>query len=240
MTGRLARRVLPALLLAPAIARAEGRVLRQAPGPIRGPRRAEGALVWVHQHYQDGDPPGPPPFLDRLTGAGWDLWRFDRAPAPSRPSEDPLDDGADRLAAGTLRLRAQGYRRIALVGASRGAFIILVALRHAPLAEAALLFAPAAHGTRAERRAQALADFRAACDAARPGALQRGGLILFADDAYDPDPEARAAAFAAAMARCGAQALVVDRPPAPRGHGGADDPALDPLYGDRFARFLAG
>ena len=58
---------------APAIARAEGRVLRQAPGPIRGPRRAEGALVWVHQHYQDGDPPGPPPFLDRLTGAGWKI-----------------------------------------------------------------------------------------------------------------------------------------------------------------------
>lgn len=241
MTGRrLGRRALPALLLAPSAARAQGRELRRGAGPLRGAAQAAGALLWVHQHYEDGAPPDPPPFMARLTGADWDLWRFDRPPAPPGPGRDPLDQGAERLIAATTQLRAEGYRRIVLVGVSRGAFIALVALRHAPLADTALLIAPAAHGRRADRRAEALAAFRAACAAASPGTLRRGGLVLFADDPYDPDPAARASAFAAAMARTGAEPLVIDRPPAPTGHGAAEDPAFDPLYGARVARFLAG
>jgi hypothetical protein len=238
----LARRALPALLL-PALARAEGgRVMRPGAPPLRGPGRAAGALVWAHQHYWDGPPPAPPPFLDRLLGRGWDLWRLDR-PAEATtitPALDPLEGGAEVLAAGTARLRSEGYRRIAVVGESRGAFIVLVALRHAPLAEAMLLMAPAAHGPRPERRPLALSAFREACAAAAPGTVRRGGLVLFADDPYDPDPAARAAAFAECMARCGAEALVIDRPPAPTGHGAARDPAFDALFGTRLAAFLGG
>ena len=40
------------------------------------------------------------------------------APAPG----DPLDAGAQRLAAGSAALRALGYRRVLLAGDSRGAF----------------------------------------------------------------------------------------------------------------------
>jgi len=238
---RLTRRLLPGLFL-PAVASAQGRRMRPGAGPTLGPERANGVVVWVHQHYADGSPPDPPDFLARLTGDSWDLWRLDReAPATGfAPGMDPLADGAEALAAGTARLRAEGYRRIAVVGVSRGAFIILVALRHAPLAEAALWFAPAAHGQRPERRAEALAAFREACEAARPGAVRRGGVVLFAGDGYDPDPPARAAAFAGAMARCGAEALVIDRPAAPTGHGGADDPAMDAIFGTRLAGFLGG
>ncbi|MDO9710381.1 hypothetical protein [Paracraurococcus lichenis] len=126
------------------------------------------------------------------------------------------------------------------MGESRGAFIALVALRHAALADAVLLLAPAAHGPRPERRAEALAAFHGACAAAAPGAVRRGGLVLFAGDPYDPDPAARAAAFAAGMAQCGAEALVIDRPPAPTGHGAARDPAFDGLFGARLAAFLVG
>jgi hypothetical protein len=228
---RLARRLLPALLL-PAVARAEGRAMR-AGGPAMDPTRAAGALVWAHAHYTEGAPPDPPPFLDRLTG--WDLWRLDR-----KGARDPLEGGAAALIAGTARLRAAGYGRIAVVGESRGAFVALLALRQAGPADAMLLLAPAAHGTRPERRPEALAAFEAACAAAAPGAVRRGALVLFADDPYDPDPAARAVAFKAGMARAGAECLVLDRPALPTGHGAARDAAFDTLFGARLAGFLAG
>ncbi|TDG27262.1 hypothetical protein [Paracraurococcus ruber] len=230
------------LLLLPAGARAQGRQMRPGAARLLGPARAQGALVWAHQHYLDGPPPDPPPFLDRLLGQGWDPWRLDRL-APAAPGQfglDPLEAGAAALAAGTAALRLEGYRQVLVVGESRGAFITLVALRQAGLAEAVLLLAPAAHGSRPERRPQALAEFRAACAAAVPGAVRRAGLVLFQDDPYDPDPAARAAAFAEGMARCGAAALVIDRPPQPIGHGAAGDPEFDALFGARLAGFLAG
>lgn len=234
---RLSRRLLPTLLLptlvVPAAARAEGRAMRHAQGPAADPARAAGALVWAHAHYTEGPPPDPPRFLDRLVG--WDLWRLDRDGA-----RDPLEAGAAALAAGTARLRADGYPRIAVVGESRGAFIALVALRQAALADAILLLAPAAHGTRPERRPEALAAFEAACAATPAGAVRRGGLVLFAGDPYDPDPAARAAAFAAGMGRAGAECLVIERPAAPTGHGAARDPAFDALFGARLAALLAG
>jgi hypothetical protein len=227
----LARRLLPALLL-PAVARAEGRAMR-AGGPAMDPARAAGALVWAQAHYTEGPPPDPPPFLDRL--AGWDLWRLDREGA-----RDPLEVGAQALIAGCGQLRAAGYRHVAVVGESRGAFVALLALRQAGLADAILLLAPAAHGTRSERRPEALAAFEAACAATAPGAVRRGALVLFADDPYDPDPTGRAVAFKAGMARAGVECLVLDRPPAPTGHGAARDAAFDSLFGARLADFLAG
>lgn len=203
--------------------------------PMRGPAQAAGALVWVHAHYTEGDPPPAPAFLLPLADASWDLWRLDRM-----PGRDPLAPGAGLLAQGTAALRAQGYRQVAAVGESRGAFIIAVALRHAALADAVLLLAPAAHGTRAERRAQALADWREAFAAAAPGTVRRAGLVLFQGDPYDPDPPARAEAFTAGMRAAGAAALLVDRPVEPTGHGGARDPAFDARFGPCLRALLAG
>ena len=210
--------------------------LRHDPAmPLHGPAAAAGALVWVHAHYTEGDPPPAPAFLLPLADAGWDLWRLDRM-----PGRDPLAPGAGLLAEGTAALRGQGYRQVAAVGESRGAFIIAVALRHAPLADAPLLLAPAAHGTRPERRAQALADWREAFAAAAPGTVRRAGLVLFAGDPYDPDPTARAEAFAAGMRAAGTTALLVDRPAEPTGHGGARDPAFDARFGPCLRAMLTG
>jgi hypothetical protein len=222
--------VAPALLLT-GLARAE-RALRPAPeAPPGGPPNA--ALVWLHAHYTEGPPPSLPPFAEPLIGAGWDLWRLDRVGAT-----DPLAAGAAALAAATARLRSEGYARIAVLGESRGAFIALDALGTPGLADAMLLLAPAAHGTRPERRPEALAAFRTACAATAPGALHRAGLVLFAGDPYDPDPAARAAAFRAAMRQCGIPALVLDRPAAPTGHGGARDPAFGASFGACLRGFL--
>jgi len=236
----------PPLLLAGA-ARA-GRVLRPDLG--HPPRGTTSALLWLHPHFTEGAPPDPPPFANRLVKAGWDLWRLDReddvaagddaaAPVP-RIGLDPLGGGIIALRDACVTLRGSGYTRIAILGESRGAFIALAALRLALQADSLLAIAPAAHGTRPERRPQALADFQAALGACAPGTMRRLGLVLFADDPYDPSPGARAAAFTAAAAACHTTALVIDRPPAPTGHGGAHEPAFDQLFGARLAAFLIG
>ncbi len=225
------RRALLLLLLARGAAAEQAGALTSAAGVVPRDAAAAGALVWLHPASREPPAPDAPDWTRRMAAAGWDLWRFDRAGGP-----DPLAQGAERLAEGTAALRARGYRRIVLLGESRGAFIALVALRHAGLADAVVLAAPAAHGRRADRRAQALADFAAALDAARPG--PRLALFLFDDDAWDPDPAARAALFRAAAARLGAPALLVERPAAPTGHGGLQEPDFDALFGACLAAFL--
>lgn len=216
---------------------APGGPLRADPTvPLRGPAAAPGALVWAHPYYVEGDPPPALPFLGRLSGpAGWDLWRLDRA-----PRRDPLEPAVAALAEGTAALRSSGYGRVVVVGESRGAFIGVMALRQPGLADALLALAPAAHGTRPERRAQALADWRAALAATAPDAVRRAGLVLFAGDPYDPDPPARAEAFAEAMRTHAIPALLIDRPEAPTGHGGAWDPGFDARFGACLAAWLAG
>lgn len=227
--GRRAALLLP---LAGAARAAEGRILRPAPeARPRGPAGAAGALIWAHAHYTEGPPPGLPPFAARL--AAYDLWRLDRI-----GNRDPLDDGATALAEGSARLRAEGYRRIVVIGESRGAFIALMALAVPRLTDATLLLAPAAHGMNPARRPEALAAFRAALDAVAPQALRRGALALFRGDPYDPDPDARAAAFRQAMREHGAEALLIDRPAAPTGHGAARDPEFDTRFGPALASFL--
>jgi hypothetical protein len=154
-----------------------------------------------------------------MAAAASDVWRFARAPASdSRPGT------IEALAAATAGLRAAGFRQVALVGESRGAFLLLKALRLPGLADSALLVAPAGHGTRPERRGEALADDARHLAAASPASVQRLGLALFEDDARDPAPVARDALFRQAAARLGVASWLLDRPAAPTGHSGLADP----------------
>jgi hypothetical protein len=221
------------LLLAAGVARAEAAgPLRPEAGTVPRDGAATGALIWLHPFTDDPAAWPAPAWTAPLAEAGWDIWRLDRG----RP--DPLDAGAARLAEGAAALRARGYRRVALLGDSRGAFIALVALRHPGLADAVILAAPAAHGRSEARRPQALADFAAALEAARPAAGARLALLLFRDDPWDPDPDRRAALFAAAVARIGVAGLLVDRPEAPIGHGGLHDPQFTVRLASCLAAFL--
>lgn len=226
--------LLAAPLLLPGLARGSSRALQPGPGvPDRSPHRAAGAMLWLHPHYTEGAPPDPPPFASRMTGNGWDLWRLDRI-----GTRDPLEEGAADLAAATASLRDRGYRAICVVGESRGAFIALTALRRPGLADSLCAIAPAAHGRRPERRAEALGAYRAALGSVAPDAVRRAALALFHDDPWDPDPGARAALFRDAMCARRIPALLIDRPAAPTGHGGGQDPDFDARFGARLAAFL--
>ena len=234
---RAARRGLLALGLAlPAIGRAAA-ATRFIPGdgPRRGPAAAPGAIVWLHGGYREGEPPEPPVFLRHLAASGWDLFRQLRPPFTQA---DPLAPAGAELATATAGLRRDGYRQVALVGESRGAFVGLVALAAPRLADSALFIAPAAHGPRPERRAQAMQDFAAALGGMAPDALRRAGIVQFRDDPYDPDPAARRDLFLAALRARGVPGFALFHPAAPDGHGGMNDPGFDPLFGACLCRFL--
>jgi pimeloyl-ACP methyl ester carboxylesterase len=199
---------------------------------IKGPAIASGALVWVPGTYgkdQTGPPP-PPDFVGREAAMEMDIWEFNRD-----RGDDPLDRGAEILAHGIRDLREGGYRHVIAAGHSRGAWIALTVLAHPGLVDAVVAFSPAAHGTRDERKAQAMADWIALWEAAINNGT-RVVLVQFADDPYDPNPGRR---LAVACDRFGSDLLPIFRPAEPRGHIGVYEPAFDQQFGALVTQFAA-
>lgn len=202
----------------------------RAPGfPQAGAAAARGALVWVHGTYgrEASGPPDPPDFVRREAASGLDIWCFNRD-----RGADPLAGGAEGLAEGVRGLRAAGYRRVIAAGHSRGAWIALMLLAHPGLADAIVAFSPAAHGTRPERKAQAMEEWERVWTAAR--GETRVVLVQLADDPWDPDPAAR---LRIARQHWGTRLLAVFHPETPTGHGGVYEPAFDEQFGARIAAF---
>jgi hypothetical protein len=106
------------------------------------------------------------------------------------------------------------------------------------LVEAVALLSPAAHGTRPERRPQALADYEILLAGAK--GPMRFALGQFNDDPFDPDPALRGRLAGEAAARAGMRFLHIDRPPVPSGHMANYEPEFDPLFGARLVAFLLG
>jgi pimeloyl-ACP methyl ester carboxylesterase len=200
-----------------------------------GPQSARGALVWLAGSYDTDTEPVPPeqPWVARVAGRGYDIWRFDRT-----PGRDPLIPGGEALIAGLERLHDAGYRHVVVAGHSRGAFIALAALAHPDLVEAVAVIDPAAHGPRPERTARALADFGDRLDAAR--GPMRFAFVQLRDDPFALGPDARVALVHKAAERAGLSLLLIDRPPEPAGHVGGFEPAFDALFGECLARFTMG
>lgn len=209
--------------------------------PPLGVGHAMGAVVWLQGGVSPGQfetaetPDGQPApeWLGRLAALGWDVWRYNRT-----PGRDGLAEGEAGTIRGLEGLHAAGYRRVIVAGFSRGAFIGMAALARPDLVEAVVLLSPAAHGTRAERRAQALADFGARLGAGR-GKL-RLVLAQFDDDPFDPDPMERGRMAREAAERAGMAFFHIDRPGVPTRHMGSFEPEFDTVFGAALARFVTG
>lgn len=209
------------------------------PGP--GLARAVGVVVWLHggvspgqfttPDFPDGQP--APEWLGRFPALGWDVWRFNRI-----PGNDPLAAGETRLIRCIEDLHAAGYRRVIVAGFSRGAFIGMAALARPDLVEAVILLSPAAHGTRPERRTQALADFAARLDSAR--GPMRLALAQFNDDPFDLAPAERGDLARAAATRAGLTFLPIYHPAQPTGHMASFEPEFDAQFGAALASFAIG
>ncbi len=191
-----------------------GRILAGGPAPLEpasgsigpfrvsplhfrhGPDQARGVLVWGHGYggmerdYRTAPTPG---LAAILNDAGWDVLRFDRAPA-----DDMIFTSQPRLVAGLAALRAAGYRRIVLGGQSRGGWQALLAGAERPEGvEAVIATAPAAHGEEEQPNILAAApeDFRRLL-AGLPPEGPRALIALFDADPYAPDVAQRAATLA--------------------------------------------
>lgn len=203
----------------------------RAPGfAFAGPADAKGALVWVHGTYgrdQTG-PPDPPDYVAREASGGMDIWCLNRD-----RGNDPLAGGAAALAAGVATLRRDGYRRIIAAGHSRGAWIALSILAHPGLADGVAAFSPAAHGTRPERKDEAMRAWEALWAAADTGT--KVVLAQLDGDPWDPGPSRR---LMIANRRMGPNLLPVFLPETPTGHAGVYEPAFDRLFGAAIADFL--
>ncbi len=194
-----------------------------------GPGRARGVLLWAHGRNPAGaDSRGSQPqaWVRQFNNAGWDIWRFDRA-----PETDFTRAAGVWLRQDLAELRRRGYARVAAAGQSRGGWNALQALDTPGLTEATIAIAPAA-----------LADMEPAAQAAQLAALQRlveratgaagtrVAVANFRGDPFDGLPEQRAAALRGLAGRTAAF-LLIDRPERIEGHGGGGSRAFAERYG---------
>lgn len=218
---------------APAIVPERGGIGPFARSPFhlhRGPRGAEGAVIWAHGYggaEEDHRHHALPGLVSPLNEAGFDVFRFDR-----HPGDDSLFVTLPRLVRALPALREAGYRRIILGGQSRGAWQAMLAAAERPdLVDVVLAAAPAAHGERPEQRPLALEDFRrvlAGLDDRRTRLL----VMLFDRDEFDPGPEERGQIVASLAQRRGVPTLALWATGPARGHSGVSD--------WRFTRDYAG
>jgi dienelactone hydrolase len=205
----------------------------------QGPRAARGAYLWAHGRAaggQDSRGGQPQPHVRVFNNAGYDVLRFDRAPAT-----DETDTAAAWMRQALSELRAQGYARIVVGGQSRGAWNALQALDQPGLADAVVAVAPAAHGAKGSAAwAWALDDLRQVVAAAR-SPQARVAVVNFTGDEFDPDPDGRAQIFRslASPPRVGAL-LFLDRPQGLEGHGAGADARFTQRYGACLLEFAEG
>jgi hypothetical protein len=194
-----------------------------------GPERARGVLVWAHGRDADGaDSRGSQPqaWVRHFNNAGYDVWRFDRAPATdfTRPAGIWLRQDL-------AELRRRGYQRVLAAGQSRGGWNALQVLDTAGLADAAIAIAPAALANlEAPAQAQQIAALRALVGAATGAAGARVAVVNFRADPFDGLPEERAATLRGLADRAGAF-LLIDRPDGIEGHGAGHSRAFTERFG---------
>lgn len=196
----------------------------------RGPRLAEGAVIWAHGYggaEEDQRGFALPGLISPLNETGFDIFRFDR-----HPGDDSIFVTLPRLVRALPALREAGYRRIILGGQSRGAWQSILAASERPdLVDVVLAAAPAAHGENQQYRALAIEDFRrvlSGLDERRTRLL----VMLFDRDEFDPGPEERGGIVAALALRRSVPTLALWATGPARGHSGVSD--------WRFTRDYAG
>jgi len=199
-----------------------------------GPERARGVVVFAHGRAPGQDSRGGQPqmWVRAFNNAGYDVWRFDRA-----PTVDETERAAGWLREDLRALRARGYRQVVMSGQSRGGWNSLMMLDTPGLADVVIAIAPATHGGLGSAQGAALDDLRRVVSAATPGAPRaRVAIANFRDDAFDPDPDARGRLFRRLDGQ--AQAfLFLDRPEGVTGHGGGNTSNFGLRFGPCLLRF---
>ena len=226
-----------AILPAPPAARAQTLITlvpAQEQASLRGPRHAEGVVIWSHGRSIDvEDSLAPTPeYISELRKAGWDTFRLNRL----RAGDTLLASGA-ALASYAEQFKASGYHRVVLAGQSFGAFISLIAADRSAAADAVIGTAPAAYG-----------NFKDNYDTFRLNATKlyellenvrhaRVALAFFHGDEFDPGGRGERALEI--LARRNVPSLVIDQPAHLVSHWAASTHAFTLRFGDCLASFAA-
>ena len=201
-----------------------------------GPGRARGVLVWAHGRNADGaDSRGSQPqaWVRQFNNAGFDIWRFDRA-----PETDFTRAAGIWLRTALAELRRSGYAQVLAAGQSRGGWNALQTLVTPHLADAVIAIAPAALASMEEAaQAAQLEAFRRLVAAADGAARSRVAVANFRGDPFDGVPEERAAVLRALADRTAAF-LLIDRPEGIEGHDAGRGEAFTERFGPCLFRFV--
>ena len=204
----------------------------QEQATLRGPARAEGAVIWSHgRSIEVEDSLAPTPeYVAEMRKAGWDTFRLNRLRAG-----DTLGASGATLAADAEQLKARGYRRVVLAGQSFGAFISLIAAGRSDAVDAVIGTAPAAYGNFED----SYATFR--LNATRLYELldnvrhARVALVFFHGDEFDPGGRGERAVEI--LARRDLPYLVIDQPAQLVSHWAASTHAFTTRFADCLTSF---
>ena len=206
-----------------------------------GPQAAAGVYVWGH-----GKAPGtttdsrgrqPPPHVRRLNNLGYDIIRFDRAPASDQVSRAEL-----WLRDGLRELRQMGWRRIIVGGQSRGGWNALQMLNHADTADGIVAVVAASHGadaTRPEMARRQHDDLRRVLTSLS-NQPTRVVIVQFRDDPYNGNPDRLLELYADRLQPKIGALLLIDRPEGFTGHGAGGSNNFAARYSLCITQFLLG
>lgn len=210
-----------------------GRLRPEPYWSMRGPKLANGLIVWSHGYMagKNATSGAPQSWIGRFTRMGYDLYRFDR--------EWIVDWAGDAtaLAEAVRKARELGYRRVVLAGQSAGAWVSLAALARGAPVDGVISIAAAHHGEVIKMRGdttRARSEWQNVIEALKPG--PRVVLVNFAEDTYDVG--GRMADARAAFAKSGVAAVVIDHPEGFKGHGAASDLAFARKFGGCIESFI--
>jgi hypothetical protein len=194
-----------------------------------GPQAAAGVLVWAHGKAGNGTDlravPAPP-YVRVFNDAGWDVVRFNRAPAA-----DTTERASSWLHDGLKEVRAMGWRAVIAAGDSRGGWNDLMLLDTPGLADVIIAVSPAAQGSGESLELGAQTDdLRAMLDDI-PRQNTRVAFVQFDHDFFIGSADTRSRMMVRLVQPKVGALLLLDRPPGFSGHGAAYSPNFAPAYG---------
>jgi pimeloyl-ACP methyl ester carboxylesterase len=205
----------------------------------RGPQSADGLLVYLH-----GRTPGnldtlpiPGVFVQMARTARWDILRVNRLPHIDAHWED---DGLLKfLSAEIERARRDGYGRVIIAGHSRGGWLALSAASLSSV-DGVIGLAPGTLDFTAESLKESSLMWQRDELARRLLAAEakRIAVFFFDGDPFDQIAEGRAAATRRALQATASSFLIVERPPALKGHMAAWERNFSRDYADCLLRFM--
>ncbi|EWY40303.1 hypothetical protein N825_36945 [Skermanella stibiiresistens SB22] len=203
--------------------------------PALGPRRAVGAVIWVHGlSLNDEDSRAPtPPYVKSLGEQGWDTFRLNRL-----READSLEGTGARLAKAARDLRAQGYKSIGIAGQSFGAFAALVAASEDGVADAVIATAPAAYGSFTDSFATWRANSTELYRLLRRVGSTRLMMVFFHGDGYDPG--GRGDMSRVILSGRAVHDLIIDQPADLIGHSAASSGLFARRFAGCIGRFIVG